>query len=171
MVRRHKDDRISRSVSLLISMAVRYPEISTVKYEPRQQTVRLGLLITGDLSAEDWAQTEAAFLDTLDVYLLLQQRQPAVMEIERESFGDLTAITISRDSASCTPEEIYTMVEFFRERMGDRLVSEQFDYGAEEEWTAQDEMIEEILADLDSGRPLRNLIAIREDGRLVVFQK
>jgi hypothetical protein len=171
MVRRHKDERISRSVSMLISMAVRYPEISSVKYEPRQQTVRLSLLITGELAAEEWAKTESALLDMLDVYLLLGQRQPSVMEVERESYGDLTAIAITRDAATFTPEEIYTMVEFFRERFAGRMVSELVDFGAEDEWTAQDEMIEDLLADLESSRNARNLIAIREDGRVVVFQK
>lgn len=168
---RRKDDRFSRSVGLIISIAVRYPEIATVKYEPREQTIRLGLLITGDLPDDEWSRTEAAFLDTLEVYLLLEQRQAAGAEISRETFGELTAVSITRDAATLSPEEIYTIVEFFKERYGGRMVSEAVEYGTEDEWMAQDEMIEDMVEDLERSRNPRNLIAMREDGRVVVFQK
>jgi hypothetical protein len=41
----------------------------------------------------------------------------------------------------------------------------------EEELLAQDEMIEEMLASLAERRNSGNLIAIREDGRLMFFHK
>jgi hypothetical protein len=168
---RKRDDRMSRSVSLLISMLVRYPEVGTVKYEPGQQTLRMSLLIHGDLPEEEFARVEEALFDSLEVYHMLEQRQPTTVEVDLESYSGLTAIAITRDAQTLSPEEIYMIVEFFRERFAGRLVTEPGDFQAEDEMLAQDELIEEILAELEEGRNGRNLIAIREDGRVMVFQK
>lgn len=172
MVNRKRDDRISRSVSVLVSMLVRYPEVGTVKYEPRQQTIRMGLVITGEMTDADWHRLEQDLFDTLDVYHLLEQRQPTVLDVAMESYGDLTSVAITRDVATFSPEEIYTIVEFFKERFAGRLVAEVVDWPSnEDEMIAQDEMIEELVADLEENRSSRNLIAIREDGRVMVFRK
>ncbi|HEY3368283.1 MAG TPA: hypothetical protein VGK74_24790 [Symbiobacteriaceae bacterium] len=162
---------MSRSVSLLVSTLVRYPEIGTVKYEPKLQTLRLSLLITGECTEEDWEGARQTLTETLDVYHMLEQRRPTVLEVVRESYGELTTVSITRDAVTFTPEEIYTIVEFFRERFTGRLVTELMDWAGEDEMAAQDEMIEEMLADLEDSRSGHNLIAIREDGRVMVFQK
>lgn len=165
---RNSDDR---RASLLISMLVRYPEVARVNYDPRQQTVRMGLLIAGGLSDSEFEKVQRELNDTIDVYKMLDQRQPLLVEINRDAYGDLTALSVTRDVHTFTPEEIYTVVEFFRERFQGRLVSEYPDYVGEDEMIAQDEMIQEALADLHAGRSGKNLIAIREEGRVIVFRK
>ncbi|HWI60551.1 MAG TPA: hypothetical protein VNT75_01795 [Symbiobacteriaceae bacterium] len=171
MVYRRRDDPVSRSVGLLISVLVRYPEVGTVKYEPRQQTIRMSLLVTGELSEADWTRTESKLFETLEVYHMLEQREPAVVNVEAENLGHLTSVSLTRDVSTLTPEEIYTVVEFFREHFSGRLVTEQIEMGSEEDWMAQDEAIENMLATLEQGRSKGNLIAIREEGRLMMFQK
>lgn len=171
MGHRKQDERISRSVGMLISVLVRYPEVGAVKFEPQQQTLHITMLLTGELTDSDWERTHKGLLDMLEVYHLLEQREPTVLDLSRESYGDLTALVITRDARSFTPEEIYTIVEFFRERFVGRMVTEQIDFAAEDEMLAQDEMIQEIMAEFEGGRGARNLIAIREDGKVMVFQK
>lgn len=162
---------MSRSVSLLVSTLVRYPEVGMVKYEPRLQTIRMSLLMTGEFTDADWEAARQTLLETLDVYHMLEQRRPATLEVVRESYGELTAVSVTRDVPTFSPEEIYTILEFFRERFSGRLVTEVMDWAGEDDLAAQDEMIEEILIDLEESRSGRNLIAIREDGRVMVFQK
>lgn len=171
MVNRRREEPFSRSVGYLISVLVRYPEVGTVKYEPRQQTIRMSLLVTGDLTEADWRRTEDGLFETLEVYHMLEQREPTVVHVEADNLGSLTTISITRDVVTFSPEEIYTIVEFFRERFTGRLVTEQVDLGSEEEWMAQDEAIENMLANMEQTRSTKHLIAIREDGRVMVFQK
>jgi len=168
---RKSDEPTSRSVSMLISMLVRYPEVGTVKYDPRHQTIRLSLLVSGPLEENEFARMRQRLTDTLEVYNLLDQRRLAVLEITHESFGNLTAFAITRDVASMSPPEIWTIVELFRDWFGGRLVAEAIDMSGEDEMLAQDEMIEEILADLEGGKAGHDLIAIREEGRVMVFSK
>jgi len=156
---------------MLIGALVRYPEVGAVKYDPRQQTIRLSLLATGTLTDEEFSRLRERLADTVGVYNMLDQRRPVVLEIDRESFGELTAITITRDAPTLTPAEVWTIVEFCRDWFGGRLVAEPLDFAGEDEMAAQDEMIEEVLADLETGRAGRDLIAIREEGRVMVFSK
>ncbi len=152
-------------------MLVRYPEIGTVKYDPRQQIVHFTLLVTGGLTEAEFDRLRRLLTDTLEVYNMMDQRRPAVLEIRQESFGELTSLAITRDVVTLTPAEIWTIIEFFRDRFEGRLVAEPVDYAGEDELIAQDEMIEQIIAELEGGRTGRDLIAIREDGRVMVFQK
>ncbi|HEY8347780.1 MAG TPA: hypothetical protein VIL07_11015 [Symbiobacteriaceae bacterium] len=166
-----RDELVSRNVGMLISVLVRYPEVGSVKYEPRQQTIRIGLLVQGELEAEEFRRIRSDLAEMLQVYHLLENRTGSVLELEQESYGGLTSLTVTRDVGSLTPDEIYLLIEFFRERFAGRLVTEAVDFSAEEDMMAQDEMIEEILFDLQHSPADRNLIAIRENGRVMVFQK
>jgi hypothetical protein len=167
---RKSEERVSRSVGLLISVLVRYPEVGTVRYDPRKQTIRWSVLLTGTLGATEFEQLRTLLVDTLEVYHLLSQRRSAVLEVSQDAYGDLTAINLSRDTKTLSPEEIYMVSELFRERFSGRLVVETVEYAGEDELMAQDEMIQDMLVDLESSRGGRNLIAIREDGRVMVFQ-
>ncbi|MGE5676415.1 MAG: hypothetical protein ACM3XM_21460 [Mycobacterium leprae] len=168
---RRNEERISRNVGLLISNLVRCPEVATVKYDPRQQTVRFSLLLAGSQDEAQWQVTREKFRETLEVYHLLQMRQATVVEVVGAEYGEMRSIAITRDARTCTPEEIYTIIEFFRERYTGQLVTDVLEFTGEDDMLAQDEMIEEILADLEEDKAGHNLIAIREDGRLMVFAK
>lgn len=160
-----------RSLHLLLSFAVRYPEISTVRYDPRQQTLKLGFLLRGEVTKSEFSQTERKLQEMLEIYHLLEQRQPSVVAIAQDSLGELTSLSLERDIASLKPEELYTVVEFVRGRFADRVITEEIGVYGEEDMIAQDEMIEEMLESLSRGRTGSNLIAIREDGRLMFFHK
>ncbi len=171
MGHRKSDEPTSRSVGLLISMLVRYPEVGTVKYDPRHQTIRMGLLASGTLEETEFQRMRQRLIDTLEVYNLLDQRRLAVLEVTHESFDNLTAFAITRDVGTMSPPEIWTIVEFLRDWFAGSLVTEPVDLGGEDEMLAQDEMIEEILDDLEGGKGAHDLIAIREEGRVMVFSK
>lgn len=171
MARGKHDERPSKSISYLFSILVRCSEVGTVKYDPRVQTLRYSLLLTGSLTEQEFAAMRTVLTDTLEVYNLLEQRQPVILQIGREEFGELTAIFVTRDTATVSAPEVWMVLEFLRDRFPDRLVSESVDSDGEDDLQAQDDMIEEILTNMEGGRAARDLIAIREEGRVMVFQK
>jgi len=170
MARTKRDERPPKSIGYLFSILVRCSEVGTVKYDPRVQTLRYSMLLIGTLTDTEFSTLRTALTDTLTVYNLLERRHPTILEIEREEFGELTALFITRDTTTISPPEVWTVFEFMRDRFPDRLVSESVDQGGDDDLQAQDEMIEEILTNME-GRSARNLIAIREEGRVMVFQK
>lgn len=166
-----RDGRYSRHTSLLISLLVRYPEVASVRYDPRHQTVRMSLLLRGAMGEGEFDGLKGRLLDTVATYNLLQQRDPAVTEIGREELGDLNSIFVTRDVLTLTPEEIWTLVEFFRQWFPEQLVAEAVEYLGEEDLMAQEEMIEGLVAELSGGKAGRNLIAFRDGGRVMLFHK
>ncbi len=160
-----------RAVHILLSFAVRYPEIWTVRYDPRQQMLKLGFLIRGVITAQEFTETELRLQEMLEMYHLLEQRRPTTIQFSEDSLGDLTSLSLERDIASLKPEELFTVVEFIRERFAGRVIADEMGVFGEEELIAQEEMIEEMLDSLSRGRSGSNLIAIREDGRLMFFHK
>lgn len=166
-----RDGRYSRHTSLLISLLVRYPEVASVRYNPRHQTVRMTLLLRGVLAEADFETLKRRLADTVVTYNQIQQRETAVVEIGREEMGDLTTVTVTRDVLTLTPEEIWTLVEFFRQWFPEQLVVEAVEYLGEEDLMAQEEMIEGLVAELSGGKPGRNLIAFRDGGRVMLFHK
>ncbi|MFZ5826975.1 MAG: hypothetical protein ACOY94_21995 [Bacillota bacterium] len=170
-MRRTHQEPTSRSVHLLLSYAVRYPEIATVRYDPRRQTLRLSFLVSGPVPEEEFRAVERKLRETLEVYHMLGQRRALVLEVSHEGLGDLNTIALERDLATLTPEELFTVVEAFRDLFTGRIIAENIDIVGEEELIAQEEIIEEMLASLAERRSNANLIAIREDGRLMLFHK
>lgn len=169
MVRRQEDERISRNVSFLISILVRYSEISTVKYDPRDRTIRFTVLVN---QIEGVDKSVNRLNEALSLFNHLQQRAPETLAVGQESLGEMVSFSVIRDIYTLTAEEIYTAVEFLRQEFPDKVVADPLNQAfLEEEWWVQEELIEEMLRGLGRGRTARNLLAFREDGRVILFQK
>lgn len=168
---RTSEEPTSRSVHVLLSYAVRYPEIATVRYDPKRRTLRFSFLVTGPVPEKEFAMVERKVRETLDVYHILGQRRALVIEVAHEGLGELNTIALERDISTLTPEELFTVVEVIRDLFAGRVIAENIDLYGEEEMLLQEEMIEEMLASLAERRSKTNLIAIREDGRLMFFHK
>lgn len=160
----------SRLVSLLIMAAVRYAEIGSIRFDPKSGNMRLAFLLNVELTPEEHLEVTRAIIDLCEVYAALRGHEPKAIDVEIEALGQLGIVTVIRDITSFTPGEIYTLVEFARDRFAGKIAVEPVPYMAEEEWMAQDEWIEEVVTGLAPGSG-KHLIAIREDGRLMVFQK
>jgi hypothetical protein len=125
------DGTQSRLVSLLISTAVRYAEIGSIRFDPKTGTMRLAVLLKVELTAEEHLDATRAIMDLCEVYTGLRGVEPRVIDVEIDALGMLGVVTVIRDVQSLTPGEIYTLVEFFRDRFAGRIASEPFPYMGE----------------------------------------
>lgn len=167
MTRRQQD--LSRNISFLISVLVRYPEVSTVKYDPRERTICFTALVQ---EATDATRSAGRLSDALTLLNQLEGRFPERLAVETADLGGLTSFSVTRDIYTLTPEEVYTAIEFLRQEHPDRVISDPLNYAyMDEEWWVQEELIEEMLKDLGRGRTARNLLAFREEGRVVLFRQ
>lgn len=169
--RNSQPDRVSRSVGLLISMLVRYPELSTINFDPRRQTIRFNFLLTGILALDEFERLRTRLVQSLEVYGFLENRPMEHFDLQRDSHGDVTVLEITRDMGSLTQEEISMTIEILRQDYGPRLVVDYNESLLEEEAMMQEELIEEMLEELKESRGGKNLIAFREEGRVMVFNK
>lgn len=169
---RGQAQRLSRSVGLLITMLVRYPEIGNIHYEPQGEILRIRFLIAGDAAADQGGELTGVVRESLTILVELSGLQPALLEVSsRHEHEGLSVLEVCRDVGTLTQEEVSLLVSLLRDRLGERLVVDHGDLLLEEEAMAQEELIEDLLADLKKGQDVRNLIALREDGRVMVFNK
>lgn len=162
-------ERLPRAVSYLITLLVRYPEVSTVRYNPREKSIRFTFMVEDAKSATRAAER---LLEALELYNHLSGREPVLMTTEVEDLGSLVLLGVTRDVHSLTQEEIFTAVEFLQQELEGRLISDASATPEhEEEWMLQEEMIEEMLRDLGRGRGGKALHVFRDEGRVVLFQK
>jgi len=169
--KRRGDEPSVRTIQLLVSYAIRYPEIATVRYDPGRHALRLSFLVKGPLTEEEFSAAADRIRETLEVYHLMNQREAELVEVRQTAFGELNTIAVERDVHSLSPEELYTVVAVMRSLFQQRLLTEPMEYFGEEELMAQDELIEEVMASLSNQRQQPNLYAMRENGRLMIFHK
>lgn len=159
----------SRSAGLLVSLLVRYTEIATVHFEPREMTLRFSFLVTREIAAREFSAFRLKLTETLKTFFHLERRECRTLAVERSGVGQVTLIEITRDVFSFCQEELSMIVTLLAEEYEELLVRESGDSLLEEDALFQEEIIQEMLEDLKETRGERNLKAYREAGRVVVF--
>lgn len=171
MGRNVAEENISRSVGLLISMLVRYPEIGTINFDPQKETLKFTFLLTKLLRDTEYEGWEQRLRSSLEAYWYLDNKPVTSFAVNRSSFGKITVLELVRDVGTLTQEEIALVVAIMRDQFGPLLVADHNESLLEEDLLIQEELIEEMLEDLRDAHPQKNLIAFREEGRVLVFNK
>lgn len=162
---------VSDSIGLLISILVRFPEVGTINYEPRDQVLRFTFMLAQPLAKGAIRQFEEKFRKSLEIYNFLEDRVPKVINLKYTPYDQLMALEVQRDVTSLSRNEIGLIIALVREAFEARLVSENNDNLMEEELLLQEELIDHMLESVRGTVPQRQLIAFREEGRVMVFNK
>jgi hypothetical protein len=165
------DEQISDGVNLLISILVRYPEVGTISYNSSNQSIKLTFLLTGSPEAKKMAFITNHITSSLAVYHMLKSVKDPLVDIRLSSYEDMAMLTIIRDVGSLSRGEIALIIALLREKVIDLLVSDQSEFLVEEDLLIQEELIENMLENMKREYDSHSLIGIREDGRVLVFNK
>ena len=166
------EDRTSEGVNLLITILMRFPQIGTVHYDPKNRTLRMTFILSTNMTDEDFAPILKKSMDCLSAYHRLINREPSMLILDYQSSLPLSVFSITRDLRSVTRGEIALIINLLSEEFQETLVIEnsitpemQDDIGMADEWI--DNMIENVQLQ----RSKKRLTAFREDGRVLVFNK
>ncbi|NLW07263.1 MAG: hypothetical protein GX039_04695 [Clostridia bacterium] len=162
---------VADSIGLLISILVRFPEVGTINYEPRDQVLRFTFMLNQPLKEDELEQFNSKFRKSLEIYNFLEGRQPRVINLKYTPYDQLMSLEIQRDVNSLSRDEIGLIIALVRETFETRLVFENNDQIMEEELLIQEELIDRMLESVRGTVPQRQLIAFREEGRVMVFNK
>ena len=171
MLARRKESRVSPdSIDFFVSIMLRYPEIATIKYDPARCRVKFTFIVSGVVSAQNcnkWADT---LLKTLDAYYHLENKKISEIGIENTTCDQITLIEISRDVQSLCVNEIGIIVNLFKDRFAQDAMVDSYGLVGED-LLFRDEMIRHTLESLKHAQLEKKLIALREEGRVLVFNK
>jgi hypothetical protein len=164
-------DGASRSVSLLVSVLVRYPEVAAVDFHPAHHTIKFTFLLRRRLTGRQFHELAALLTDSLAAFAALEGRTAGTVQVEQQAQSGVTVVSITRDVPSLTQGEISLVVAIMRERWGRLLAADSAETMQEDELMVQEEIIAEMLEDVRANEQERTLTAFRDDGRVVVFNK
>ncbi|MCR4399101.1 MAG: hypothetical protein NUV93_09100, partial [Firmicutes bacterium] len=158
MTKREKTEN-SKGVGLLISVLVRYPELSTVNFDPQRRLLKFTFILTRPLERSRFEKARRRLRESILAYSEFKSRTPSVIEASRTDFEDITVVEVRRDVETLTQEEISLVIDVMREEFGTLLAADKNDNLMEEDLLVQEEIIEEMLQDVRDCRQVRNIIA------------
>jgi len=162
---------VSDTIGLLISILVRYPEVASINFDPHGQALKFTFIFSGSVPKKDQETFEVKINNYLDAYLLIEDKNSEVSSMQWLSYDKFSILEITRDVDTLSQEEIAIIIALVKEDFGPGLVYENSDSVAEEDLMLQEELIGHMLENLKGSRQEKKLIAFREEGKVLVFNK
>ncbi len=164
-------EEVSDSIGLLISILVRYPEVGTINYDPIDQDLKFTFMFSCVLDESELVNFKKKVIDSIQTYTELEGTRPTIVEAGYTICEGFSMFEIKRDVGTLTQEEISLVIELVYTDFRNYLVTEASESIMEEDLLMQEELIEHMLENLKTSTPEKNLIAFREEGRVLVFNK
>ncbi len=152
---------------LLISILLRYSELGTVRYFQERHAMQFTFLTT---KPYDGKQLENSLIEALEVFHSLEKQKMLLCQINCEWADPVGEITVLRDMKTISQSEIGLIVELVRRSCGEGLYYEDLPLG-EDEMIFQEEIISHMLANMPSNAIDNNVMAVREEGRVMLFNR
>lgn len=165
------DEQLSDGVNLLISILVRYPEIGTISFDPQNDNLKMTFLLSGIPSPQEFETIRQLLANSVYAYQMLGGVTGTVIDIQLSSYDNVAMVTIVRDVNTLSKGEIALVITLLREKLRERLITDHNESMQEEDLLLQEELIDNMLESMKQRQTVQSLIAIREDGRVLVFNK
>lgn len=164
-------EKVSDSVNLLVSMLVRYPEIGTLRFDSANTTLNLTFILTTVPNREQFDSFREYLEKSLRSFYYLSAYDDPTLTITMTPYENITLIQIVRDIDTLSKTEIALMIKILQTHFASYILADKNEALIDEELRFQEEVIENMLINIQRSRVLNNLIGIRENGRVMVFDK
>lgn len=159
------------SISLLTTLLIRYPQVCTVNYIPAGRLLKLGFILKEDLEKKEYNEFNNEFVSCIETFLYFENRTEAKnIKLRWDHGPGITILEITRDAATLTQRELALIIDLLRERFDQLLVSDGINH-QDEALLEQDDLIRYMLDKIKQRSPKSKLIAVREEGRVLVFKR
>jgi hypothetical protein len=168
---KQQDEQISDGVNLLISILVRYPEIGTISFDPQKNWLKLTFMLSTIPSPIDFSNIKHLLLNSIIAYTTLEGLPLKTFDIQLATYDHVAMLSIFRDVHTISKNEIALLIILLRGKLKNHLITDYNDTLLEEDLLIQEEVIEDMLINIKKHHTENGLIGIREDGRVLVFNK
>lgn len=158
--------KVPEGVELLISILVRYPEVCSVRYLQPSHALKFRFILRAPENGENLMQK---LREALDVYHRFEGNTMQLCEVEQKLEDQLTLLTITRDVESMSQMEVGLIVDLVKAEWSKQLIFEE-EVFSEDELIFQEELIGQILQSFRESSLDKGFIAVREEGRVLVYK-
>lgn len=164
---KYKDGgRLQDGVGLLTSILMRYSEVGSVHYWREEHALKFTFMVTQE---QDVKALQELLKPALEFFHQLEGQRMRIFDIACRSDEGFSVITITRDVDSMSQREVGLIVELLKRKYDHLLVYDEM-YLPEDEQIYQEEMISQMLSSIQSNDINKNVVALREEGRVLVFK-
>lgn len=149
---------------LLISILVRYPEVCSVRYQQSEHALTFRFTVSGSHQGEKFIRK---LREALLAYHVIEGYPMRICEIQLRQEGNLALITVTRDVGSMSQREVGLIVELVKD-ITQQLIYDHIEI-PEEDRAFEEEAIGQILQYFRDCRLDKGFIAVREEGRVLVY--
>lgn len=157
--------------NLLISFLIRYPELSSLRYNPESTTVLFTVLLKGEVDVERQKKFVAYVTDYFSACRELDPRFSPLGQLAQSASDGVTVLLYEQNiEVVSIPETrlfLQLVKDFYRELLGEESAFSLRD----EEVQMQEEIIEQILGQREQLREEKPIVAYRDGGRVFVYNK
>ena len=162
-------------INLLVSILVCYPEIGTVSFEPGDEALHFSFALKEVPQRKAYESVGSFLEESILAYHSLEGYEDARIEIFLEGQGNTAFFHIIRDVHTISRGEISLISTIMHEQFGNILIVDHDDDMApmdfDAEAAAQEGVIDHMIGNLKATRVTDRMIGIREEGRVMVFNK
>ena len=157
---------VQDGVGLLTSILLRYSELGSVHYWREQHALKFTFMI---MRSQDVDDLQEILKPALEFFHKLEGRIMRIFEIASRCEENVCVITLTRDVDSMTQREVGLIVELLKREYKKQLLFDEMNL-PEDEQIYQEEMISHLLSSIQSQDIEKNVVALREEGRVLVFK-
>ena len=165
------NEEISDGVNLLISILISYPEIGTVSFDPQYNQLNFKLMLSAIPSQDEFSTIKQLIIDSIAAYNMLEGLPLQTSEILLQPHDKVAILSIVRDVHTISKNEISLIITLLREQLKSYLIVDYNALLSEEDLLSQEEIIETMLDNIKHRSLRHGLIGIRENSRVLVFNK
>jgi len=168
---RQDDEQITDGVNLLIPILVRYPEITSISFDPETHTLKQTFMLSGIPDEAEFFAVRKILMDSISVYYILEGITDTNVDIQLSKHENVAMLHIIRDVQTLSKGEIALIIAILQDRFRDSLIVDTGEAMLEDEIVLQEELIDNMLNNITKHYSGHRVIGIREDGRVMVFNK
>ena len=160
-------------INLLVSILVCYPEIGTISFEPREDALHFSFALQEVPPRQVYEDAGELIRESILTYHSIEGFSDARIEIYLEGQGHTAFFHVVRDIRTISQGEISMIAEIMRERFAETLMIDPASRPDECEFdlAAHENAIDHMIGTLKITRVTNRMIGIREEGRVLVFNK
>lgn len=154
----------------VISAFIRYPEMSTMKYEAKHNTVAMEMILKGHIADKQQRRFVERSRQSLALYYRLHQILPNKLEIIFTRCRDISIVTFIRDLDTLCEEEIDLYILFASQEFSDVLLTDviKHHYNGRTYHDFKKSVMQKINRER---HPYQKVFAYRDGGKMFVFDK
>ena len=165
------EKKINEGVNLLISILVCFPEFSAITFEPINDSLKIRVALKPKPTEEEFAKFEKRLKNSILAYHSLEKVRDTKLDINIKKYDEVAFINIIRDIKTLSRNEIVLISQLIDSSFKEKLVRDRNDALQEEEILIQEEVMENMLNMMKKNQFSTRLIGIREEGKVIVFNK